>query len=377
MARWRARQGCYARPVLRLLPSPRGLLLLALAAAGCGRSHDLGVVTTTSTASSSSSAATTSTGTGGTGGAGGATASSSSSGTGGVDAGPPGATKLTVVNGINDYPSVRFCFLPGDTPWPDLASGLPFADGQAIPLGTGPITGDTDVTPWVIAGDLDQIDGKTCTQILALATPGGDGGLPPPVIAQALAVIPKLVFDSHKSLLLVADGCLGGGDHDDASAVSACGTGYTSQNPTAGAFVVSMSRVVDPVHLSLQVVNGSTALPESDVKILPNLTTGATDSLIVGSLSQGAIGPTMPFAKLGVPDLGPLAGVKLETYVPGSSSMQSTVALGDILANGPFGASALADGEDFVLVAVGSSPSLPAGGFWHAFTYAMVLSDPQ
>lgn len=353
--------------MLRLLPSRPCALLLALAAAGCARAHDLGVQTTTA-ASAGSGGSSSSAGSGGAGGT--HAASSSSSGTGGIDAGPPGPTELTVVNGVNDYDAVRFCFLPGDTPWPAETTGLAFAASQVTAPISGPIPADVDVTPWVIAGDLTKTAGKTCTEILALAS-----GSAPPIVAQPLAIIPKVVFNSHKSLLLVANGCLGGPGHDDPSAAAACGMGYTSQTPTASVVLVSMSRIKDPAHVSFQVVSASTALAKSDVSILPNLMS-AKEALVVGSLSQGAIGPTPPFAAYTMPELGGLDGVKLETYLPGTTSLQSSVMLGKVIAGGTLGAAAFVDGASFVLVALGSGPGLPAGGFWHAFTYALVKAEP-
>lgn len=365
----------YAHPVRCLHPSPRCALTLALAlalGAACGRSHDLGVQSSTSSSSGAGSASS-SAGSGGAGGASPTSVASSGTGTGGiggVDAGPPGPTELTVVNGVNDYPAVRFCFLPGDAPWPAETAGLPFAGSRVAAPVSGPIPAGADVTPWVIAGDLTTTTGKTCTEILALAS-----GAAPPIVAQPLAVIPKGVFDSHKSLLLVADGCLGGPGHDDPSAVTACGAGYTSQTPTAGVVLVSMSRVKDTGHVSLQVVSASTALAKSDVSIMPNLM-GAMAKVVAPALSQGAIGPTPPFAAYTATELGPLDGLKIETFLPGTAYMQSAITLDKVLAGSSLGAAAFVNGASLVLVAVGSDPGLPVGGFWHAFTYALVKAEP-
>src|SRR5262245_37471576 len=75
------------------------------------------------------------------------TASSSSTtgggGEGGMDAGPPGPSKLTILNGVNDYDAVRICFAPypgGDPqsmPWPADAGGIPFASAIVVdPIGS-------------------------------------------------------------------------------------------------------------------------------------------------------------------------------------------------------------------------------------------------
>lgn len=329
---------------------------------GCGRDHDLGLSTTSST-----------TGDGGSGAAGTGSSSAATTGSGGagpLDAGPSGPTALTIVNGINDYPAVRFCFLPAVEPWPASSSGMAFAASSVVAPIAVALPSGADVTPWVIAGDLAQTAGKTCPEILATAA-----GPSPPFVARALAVIPEAIFASDKSLLLVSTGCLGGAGHDDAVAATACGTGYTSTTPTAGITLVAMSRIESPAHVSLQVVSASAALPKCDVRLQPNLTSGSEVTL-VGSLSPGAIGPSPPFATLTATEYGPLDGVKIATYPAGGLQSTSVVELGEVFAAGGVGASGFVDGASLVLVAVGSGPGLAADKYWHAFTYALVEADP-
>ncbi|MFT3767123.1 MAG: hypothetical protein QM820_16625 [Minicystis sp.] len=354
------------------LSSPRRLaVLLALTAAGCGRDHNLGAGGGGASSTSNSTTTSVVSSSAGTGGA----PSSSSSGAGGAggDPEPAGTIKLTVVNGVVDYPAVRLCFLPGDTPWPASASGLAFAGSQVVASLASAIPIDGDVTPWVIAGDLTQTAGKTCAQILALAAPGDAG--PQPVIARPLAVIPKVVWSSNKSLLLVPNGCLGGPGHDDANGKLACGNGYTSTSPTAGVALVSMSRIADAGHVSLQVVGASTALPEVDVGVLPNLT-DAMPKVFAATVSQGAIVPKPPFSGLTVAELGPLDGVQIQTFTPSSTLMSSAVPLSKIFANGGPGAPAVVNGARLVLVAVGAGPGLATASWWHELTYALVAADP-
>jgi hypothetical protein len=346
-------------------------LLVALAAAGCGREHVLG-----STSSSSS-------GSGGAGGApssssagsGGAPATSSSGGTGGAGGSivePAGDTKLTIVNGIIDYPAIRLCFLPGDAPWPADAAGLPFAGSAVVASISSALPTSADVTPWVIAGDLTQTAGKTCAQILAVAGANADGG--PPLVARALAVIPSLVWDSHRSLLLVPDGCLGGPGHDDPSAKLACGQGYTPATPTAGVTLVGMSRLQSS-NVSLQAASASPALPELDVSLVPNLM-GAMPVVVAPALSPGAIGPKPPFTALTLNGLGPLDGVQIQTFAPGTTTASSTTLFSDVFAHGGPGGVILSNGDDATLVAVGAAPGLPTAQWWHALTFALVASDP-
>lgn len=335
-------------------------------AAACGRAHDLGSDTTTTTTMAA-------------GGMGGATSSASSaassSSTGGAGGGgivePPGPTELTVVNGINDYPSVRLCFLPNDTPWPSAPAGLPFAGSQVIAPLSSALPASGDVTPWVIAGDLTQAAGKTCTQILAIAG-GGAGAL----VARPLAVIPEAVFAANRSLLLVPNGCVGGNGHDDPSAKQACGMGYDANTPTATVALAAMSRLGTPGKVSFQVASASPALPEVDVKIVPNVMM-AMPATIAPSISQGAIGPLPPFDMFSPAELGPPDGVQIQTFTPGSQYMTSAVPLSDVFANGGPGAAAVTAGARLALVAVGSAPGLPAAKWWHGLTYAMVKREPQ
>ncbi len=343
-------------------------ILAPLAALGCGRSHDLGVETTTSSSGSGGGSTATSTttsvtsGTGATGGAG-------AGGAGG--AAPTGPTALTVVNGINDYPAVRFCFLPGDTPWPASASGLPFAAGEPVDIATDLPSG-TDVTPWVIAGDLVATAGLTCTQILAAASPDAGG---PTILATPLAVLPQSIFSSHESLLLVSTGCLGGAGHDDPNAMLACGMGYSSQTPNASLAVVAMSRRTDPKHVSVQIAAASPPTPTSDYKVMP-ATTNAMPITVAPSLPLGAIGPSPPFAQLTADAYGALNGAAIQTYPAGSSALESQTVLEPLLQASAVGTAGFVDGASLVFVAVGAAPGLHSGSFWHALTYAVVKADP-
>ncbi len=336
--------------------------LAAIAAVHCGRAHDLGIDPTTS----------------GTGGAATTTSSHSSTssttaatGTGGAME-PSGPAALTVVNGIADYPAARFCFLPGDTPWPAAAGGLAFAGGQAVDLATAlPTTGD--VTPWVITGDLASTAGMTCTQMLALAQPA-DGGTPT-VLAAELGLISRSVLGADRSLLLVTTGCMGGAGHDSPAATQGCGMGYTSTTPTTGVVLVAMSRITDAKHVSLQVVNASAVLPASDVGVTPALPK-ATEVVVAPALGPSAIGPEPPFAGLTLAQYGALGQVQLGTYPPGNSTANATVVLGQVLSASGVGTAGFVDGANLVVVAVGGGATVPSGGFWQALTFAVVSAEP-
>lgn len=355
----------YLWGAMRRLP-PLPFLLAALSLAACGRPHDLGIGGSTSSTTTD------------TGGAGGGTTTSatlvtttsSTSSTTTTTTPDTGPTELTVVNGVIDYDAVRFCFLPDDTPWPSAATGLPFArSGVIAPL--APIIPTAgDVTPWVIGGDLTKTAGKTCAQILALAAAPGAT-----VVAHALGLIPPVVWTSHRSILLVAQGCLGGATHDDLQARLACGASYTPSTPTAGITLVGMSRQQDAAHVSLQVVSASPAIAtDLDVRVLPSFT-GAT-ALDVANLSPGAIGPVPPFTQLTANEYGALDAVVVQAYPYGASTPVS-VKLPDIFAGGSVGAADFVDGARLVLVGVGAAPGVAAAKWWRGFTFALVKAEPM
>ncbi len=336
-----------------------------LAAASCVPSRDLGA----GTGGGGATTTTTSTHTG-TGGAH-TTTTTATGGSGPVE--PSGPTALTVVDGINDYAAVRMCFLPGDTPWPAASSGLAFGTGQAVDVATA-LPAGSDVTPWVISGNLEATVGMTCTQMLALAQPV-DGGAAPPVLAAPLGVIPMSVLTSNRSLLLVPIGCMGGMGHDDGTATTGCGSTYTNLTPTTGVVFLAMSRITDPKHVSLQVVSASVAFPTMDYRLEPSVG-AAMEVAVAPALPQGAIGPYPPFDSLALDDFGPLGTVQLRTYEAGNSTPASTVMLSQVLAGSAVGTAGFVNGAGLVLVAVGGTPGAAAGSFWHALTYALISANP-
>jgi hypothetical protein len=355
-------------------------------ALGCSGRHDLLAATdstsggdaTTSSTSSTSSSASGGAGHGGAGGhGGGATATggggagAGGAGTGGADAGPPGPTTLTIVNGVNDYASVRLCFLGhpggeggGAAPWPQ--GGLPFAKAHEASIASV-IPASVDVRPTVLAGDLAQTLGMTCDEILA-APPDG-------VRAAALPIVPKSAFTSGKSLVMVALGCLGGPDHVDASMKLGCGDAYTPVTPTASLAVVAVSRASDPSHVGLQVVHASLALPMVDVRINPG-TDGAAPWQVASSVSLGSVDPVPPFADLDVVAFGALDKAFLSTHAPGDSTPTSATPFGPLLAAAGLEGKDFVDGAGFALVAVGGYPGVQPPPWWHALTYAVIRTAP-
>lgn len=368
--------------VHRSLRAPLALLFLATALGACARDHELGVGTASASGTGGANASST--------GSTPATSSASSTGSGtGGNIEPPGPTRVTVVNGVNDYDAIRICFLPypaGDPaamPWPAAASGLPFARAAVLDLAVD-IPANTDVRPTIFAGDLSKIAGKTCEQAIALAGSGGGGGgggdagaAPAPIVAAALAVLPAPVFISEKSLLLAPIGCMGGPGHEGGSATLACGLSYTPSTPTVDLLAIGMSRITVSSHLALQVVNASVALQASDIGITPSIQ-NAMNQPLATALPTGGIEPKPPFTKLTVNELGSLGEVAIKTFPAGQGTMfpTSNTPLGEAFQNGSVASSQLENGSGYVLVAVGSFPNIPAGAYWHKLTYSLIKANP-
>jgi hypothetical protein len=168
---------------------------------------------------------------------------------------------------------------------------------------------------------------------------------------------------------------MGGAGHDASNGVAVCGAGYTSSTPTTGVVLLAMSRITDPGHLALQVVNASAVMPASDVGFQVNLV-AKTQVVIAPALGPGAVEPMPPFTMVGTSDLGPIQGVQVNTYPPGSTTANSTVLLGNVLAASSIGVAGFANGKGFAFVAVGSAPGTAGGAFWHPLTYALVSTSP-
>lgn len=359
--------------------------------AGCSGDHSALAPTgggsgTSTTGSGAAGGGTTTTG--GSGGSGGDTTSSTSS-MGGAE--PAGPTKLTVVNGINDYPAIRVCFQPYPSgpsvdPWPASTSGLPFHESVVVdpPSSIAPFG---DVQVFVIGGDLTAIAGKSCDEALALANEGGGGGGAagggaggagggaPPIVVSAMPVIPQAVFSSERSLLLVFFGCMGGPGHDDASATLGCGFTYSAATPTASLTLVSMSRKTEPTAIAMQFVHASAALQPSDVRFTPGFD-GALDIPAAYNLSLGGLAPKPPFFGMARADFGDLSKAAIKTYAPNDIYPTSALFVQDAFVNGGVKDPEFVDGSAYTFIAIGGYPGVVAQSFWRAFTFTMVKSDP-
>ncbi len=311
----------------------------------------------------------------------GSTSNSSSSGTGGSGGigeeemipEPDGPSKLTIVNGVNDYDAIRLCFVPwpngGDTPaFPADSKGLAFAAPSVLDLASGVVPEGTDVFLHVIAGNLGKTNGQGCAAITG-------GALDPDVLVVPLAVIPASAFEAPRSLLLVPHGCLGGPDHDDPKNEQVCGKGYSIDTPTSGLLAAGMSRIVEPDVLSLQAAHAVVAMPKIDIRILSGAQ-GGPEGNIAPALTLGAVGNIPPFREFAKADLGPIGATNILTVPTGNANPTSTILLQEGLSRGGIPEAEFKNGQSYTLVAVGSPPGVMAGGFWHALTWTVVRADP-
>lgn len=340
--------------------NPAFLAFLGLVPAllwGCAEGIDGRTSSTGSTSSSSSSS-------GGEGGSGGEENIPE----------PDGPSKLTIVNGVNDYDAIRLCFVPwpdaGDSPaYPADAQGLAFAAPAVIDLAAGVVPMGTDVWLHVIAGNLGATAGKGCAEIIT-------GGLGADVLVVPLAVIPRSALEAPRSLLLVPYGCLGGPGHEKENLEKVvCGENYSISTPTPGLLAGGMSRIVEMGALSLQAAHASVAMPKIGIWVLPGAQ-GDMMGNVAPELTLGAIGKIPPFREFSKMDLGPIGATSILTIPPGFAQPNSKSPLQDALARGGISEADFKDGSAYTFVGVGSPPSIPAGEFWHALTWTVVRSDP-
>ena len=311
---------------------------------------------------------------GGATGSGGAATTSSKTTSSSSIVEPSGPTKLTIVNGAVDYEAVRLCFVPypagatgSELPWPGSVEGLPFARASVVDNIEQIVPASTDVQVVVVAGNLSQTGGKSCSSLIATPPSG--------VEQRSVGVLPESVFSEDKSLLLVTYGCIGGADHSHEAQASVCGASYASDAPTVGLAAGFMSRLVQEGKASIQLVHAVVAMEQVAIRFVPGVD-DATHYLIENEWSLGAISPFPPYSKLPAADWGKVAEAQLEIYLPNQGSPQVVTALSEVLANSTLNADAVVDGKGLVFVAVGAGPGVEEGPWWKPLTYTMVQADP-
>ncbi len=298
--------------------------------------------------------------------------STSGSGGGGGIVEPPGPTRLTVVNGVVDHDAVRFCFLPypdpggsAVLPWPGV-EGLPFARGAAIePDEAVPFEGDVELV--IMAGSLAATGGKDCLELVQ-NTPAG-------VELSSIGVLPASVLDEQKSLLLVANGCLGGPGHSHEQEEIACGPGYSEAAPNVSVLAGFMSRMTSDMKVAMQFAQGSSALPDLRLRVQPG-EAGAQPALAVDTWTPGAIAPFPPLTSLSQADLLVIDQAQLALYNTSSSNSIHSASWASAFSNSTLSSADVVDGAGLVFIAVGASWELGEGPWWHGYTYTVVTPDP-
>jgi hypothetical protein len=369
----------------------------------------------------------------GLGGAGGGGAGlGGAGGTGGVVE-PPGASVITLVNGVSDFDEARFCFVPTSggaptLPWPE-AGGLAFAEHAVF--APDELGGGADVRVVVIVGELSLTEGLDCEGIEALAASlavppqggggaggggagmggmsgggtggaggggagtggaggagmggaGGAGGVGgaggavpeppyvPPLFARSIAVVPASALDSGKSLALVTAGCAGSFSH--LTEKTGCGLAYSPTSPTVTLVAAPMSRITTPNRLNFQVLDASVPMPASDVRVKAS---EAADLPIAFKLTLGDIQPFPPWDALARASLGDLSAAAVRTTLFGNATaVTSETTLTELLTASGLDPAELVDGEPFTLVALGGAPGAAPQAFWKGFRLVVLRSDP-
>lgn len=287
-----------------------------------------------------------------------------SSGSGGATTEPEGATTLTVVNGIVDYAAVRLCFTPfpegpnpAIQPWPQAATGLPFARGATVPVDTRLPTA-SDVEVWAIGGQLELAGGSDCATLTSAAPEG--------LVARSLGVLPASALVEPKSLVLVTSGCLGARKHGGPSQELACGVGYTHKTPTASMIAGFLSRINNPNAVSLQFIQAGRALDQVNLRLTPGKN-GATASNVANKWSWGAIVPFPPLDEFSRDALGDLSQAKLDMYPSSGSTIVYTSTIQQTLESSSVQIDDIKNGSNLVVVGVGAAPSLGEGSWWNTY----------
>jgi hypothetical protein len=289
----------------------------------------------------------------------------SSSATGIVE--PPGATKLTFVNGIVDEDSMRFCLVKypdgpaSEHPWPS-AAGLAFAAAGTIDINSV-VPNGSDVEVRAVVGSASDVGSHDCAE---LTTARG-------VSMLSLGVVPASAFEAGKSLLLVSYGCVGGPTHKDGMQALACGPGYTPTTPTAALALGFMSRLGSEQAVRMQFVDAIAAMTQpAQVAVVPGFDNLAGQQ-VVAHWTLGAILPFPPFDELSLDELGALPKAKLEVRPFGNPT---TVTFAQAFNGSELSLGAVKNGDSLVFVAVGAQPGVPVTPLWHPATFTVVAADP-
>ena len=358
----------------------------------------------------------------------GGTGGEAANGGGHPDDEPPGTSLLTIVNGVVDAPSVVLCLAKVGADGTATPFGNPVGEqplGYAQRLLLPELAGvdlDADTLQlFLIAGELELIAGLDCEAALALARAeefaaagplvevpqggaagsgaggaaslvaaeggvAGDGGsspgaagAPPSAVrsrlrARGLPAIVAGTLSAGRSLLMVANGCMGGTAFGGAHAEEYCGVGYAETEPTVSALLVNLSRVVAFDHAGMQVVNASLANDLIDVRSRPPFPSKDAGLSIVSNVVEGQAAPRPATLINAAFDYGSTRLFRLEVSSRGTALFSEPWA--DVLARG--GIAALANEHTYALVLSGPQGDLKAiPDLWNPPALTAIAVDPE
>ena len=343
----------------------------------------------------------------------------------------PGESVLTIVNGVVDAPRIALCLAKVDADGNVTPLGAPLADapleyGQSLVFReVEGVDFETDgLQPIAIAGNLDLIAGLDCVAAIDRARaeeaaaeasePGqggaaGDGAGPsvpsdagsggsageggssagdgggsggatagPPAVRSALRVrgLPAIAagtLNAGRSMVFVANGCMGGATYSGAAAAQYCGADYTPRQPTVSAILVSLSRQVSDDHVALQAVHASLANAQVELRSRPPFPSMAT-GIGITSVVLGQVAPRPASISNTLFDLG--SARKYLVTVESQGDVLFGVAWRSALSQG--GLSELKNGQGYALVFNGPRADLPAvANLWNAPMLTAIAVDPE
>lgn len=354
-------------------------------------------------------------------------------GGGHADDEPPGDSVLTIVNGIVDAPSVALCLAKVDsdgnvTPFGSPLTEAPLEYGQSWVLGeVDDVDLDADgLELFAIAGELERLAGLDCDAAISLARSseetlsdaagsgaagdfgqggaggdgsgslpssdgnageggspaqtGGSGGASPgpmPVRAalrvRGLPAISPGTLNAGRSLVFVANGCMGGATYSGKSAEQYCGLGYTPRDPTVSAVLVSLSRQVSDGHVALQVVHASLANAQVDLRARPPFPSKSA-GVAIASVQPGQVAPRPASIQNALFDLG--SARKYQVSVESQTDVLYAQPWSTVLSQGAL--SELENGRGYALVFNGPRADLmPVPNLWNGPTLTALAVDPE
>lgn len=282
---------------------------------------------------------------------------------------PDGPPSLVLLNGIVDRSSIRLCLLPWEGSAPitttpvSPTSAIDYGGHVAgvLPDGYDPET--TALRPLIITSQhyAPTLDCAT----LWSAPPVG-------MRVSALPVLPAGTFSAPRALLLVAAGCVGGGE----SSVLACGQDVTATKGNPTLVLAQLSRVAPPKdRMGLQVVQASVAMGKLNVQAVAYGMNSAR--VITNNVNLGQIAPRPPtFIEIEATFGTPAKWGQLLVTNAQTGAYYGHFRLDAALAAGGLHAPALAPGKGLVAVVIGPLPEAADAGIAPTDPRVVLLEAP-